>query len=721
MRTALSTLFECVAGAMLGFVSHGCSDAVNTSDDAVILTKDRDVLPKTAASEATEEGDVPVRHPMMDKAVELGYVPLLDQKDDARGRRYAVVASAHNHGEGTVVQSELLTLETHPEERRPRPPRRIGTPRRLSEALEERLAVVAPSEMIEVSVALVRDRRDAMSRHIQRRIAEGAIKIHSDLEREQEGFIRDRTTRQSMAARPIVRHIEALGGTVSNPAPGRIFVATIAAGAIQDLANTVGVEQVDEVGEAIPGVHGGHIREGHQFNQYIDNDYDGRVVGGVDIRFAVADGQGINDEHSGWDIQSRWACTAAGCATRDPGGYPEAEEGPHMTGVASIIFGAGTSAENSGYATGARGHIYKGDGSGGGFLEIFKHIRDTSANRARVANLSVNYGSDPDCTGTTNRAKDINDTYDDGIVVFTCASNSPPQYTNDCTMSDTASAIGAFAVGATGNNTTTGDADDVRNDGLASYNPRGGTATEGMSRTMIDLVAYGGRANMFDMANDYTYVAQGCSFSTPTVTAAAIQMLDYWSVNGWGSYVSTNPGALASVLLLQGDRQGPSGKLTTQFDNQWGAGRLHSRRYDSAGLDNPWGYSFGWTCVDDGQGVDIYMNGGSPVHADVNDVKGVAHWIDRDHHEAGSDINDIDLRVTIGTSTKTSSSDWDDKERVSSFHPSTAEVIKFTIIGNDVSGNDPVCGQDSQLVHFAFLYEDGDRDDGDDSDDAARE
>jgi hypothetical protein len=172
-------------------------------------------------------------------------------------------------------------------------------------------------------------------------------------------------------------------------------------------------------------------------------------------------------------------------------------------------------------------------------------------------------------------------------------------------------------------------------------------------------------------------------------------------------------------LLIMGDRQAQSGGYyLSGFDSLWGAGRTKMRKLDDAGMDSPYAWGTGFTCVDDGQTVTININSGAALSTDVDYLKAVIYWFD-ERHEKGKSVSDVDLRLktTSGTTLTSSIDAYDNKERV--FNRSVGgQAVKLEINGYDVRTDTTSCGSNSMKVYYMWYYEDGDRDDADGPGDA---
>ena len=327
--------------------------------------------------------------------------------------------------------------------------------------------------------------------------------------------------------------------------------------------------------------------------------------------------------------------------------------------------------------------------------------------------LAVGFPTDDDqCLGESTLNLDANDLYENGQLLIAASGNTGHASTTNCTVLSPASSIGTFAVGAHGNSDM-GLESDVRTGVIYTPSPFGGaSATEGKSRSIIDVTAYAGRRKLFDTGGTYLTYALGTSVAGPTVAGGALDYNDYFKTQNSGSTTIDQPGSMAVSLLLMGDRQSRvGGKLTFGFDPLWGAGRLKMRQGDVTGLDEPAIWKIGSACIEQGETFTVPINGGAALSANVNDFKAVIYWYDR-RHELGTAIDDLDLylRTTSLTDLESSASSTDEKERV--YHGSIGgNAIQMDIVGYSITAVSEGCGANSMLVYWAYFYEDDARDD----------
>lgn len=93
----------------------------------------------------------------------------------------------------------------------------------------------------------------------------------------------------------------------------------------------------------------------------------------------------------------------------------------------------------------------------------------------------------------------------------------------------------------------------------------------------------------------------------------------------------------------------------------------------------------------------------------------VAYWYD-ERHEDGTPIDNIDLSLEEKQSgswnlVRASWDTDDEKERVFYSDFSSGNSFRIRIDGTDVTADNAGCGTNSMKVHYAFFYEDSERDD----------
>ena len=704
------------------------------------------------------------RHPLLALNDWNGRLPLYDELDDPRGRRYVIGEGASRDEENGserrhsgVFFAERRSM-TREEVDKTDPPLTLSPLPPITQALAEVLAAAPAGGRLQV-MASVKNNLPSLQVELERAIAKG--QIHSDYE---EGLVRDQLLGQrqrqiAVLMRPIQDAMLALNARVDyvcQNAP--CLVATIPANTATSLASRPDIVQLDIVSAALPNdqepvfeapttiITGVTVRHGLQIQQFIENSYDGNGLSDQSeadniVVAVVESGTGFDDDHAGFrdggptssfryatggGSTGKWECTGNGCFSVLSFATPKS----HATGAAGIVLGdleqgqipsvpVAVRPTVSGYAREAVAHLYA---FSGGSVTTLDHIGGLTSSQKVPDIVSNSWGvwDSPRCAGTSAVAQAANQLYEDGIAVIAAAHNFGGAV-NDCNVTAPGSAIGAFTVGAhhfgyEGNPNTVRTAP-IYDIGTSNPSSWGGNPTEGQNRSIIDITAPGTRRNKFNTSGSFSPTGVICctSLATPHIAAAAANFMDFYH-HEYGNYID-NPGSLYANLLLMGDRQGINGKGLSSPDHRWGTGRLRMRMFNSAGLDGPYYYFNGTTCISDGEVYDFNINEGNPVSADADVVKAAAFWFDTRHDGssggvAGS-VADVDLYI-MNKENNTQlilpdTDSFDNKARV--FHEDVGGLrMAIRLVGYDVNGHDdPTCGQDAIRVYFAFFVEDSDR------------
>lgn len=675
-----------------------------------------------------------------------GFYPIADLQDSPSGRRYAIEETIMVHESGLVTHdsgvvereyrqmtaTEMRALAAHKTPFRPHP--LAGS--KFGVTLLEALAEPDRTKTLDLSIGLQIFETEPEYVTIQKEIARGTLVTHRDVEAKQRELLMDRESRVRAAQDRVSAEVEARGGTVvSRCRVLSCMSVRLDASHVRDVAASPAIASIGLVSATTrdADINGTQVVQGSQIKQFIDANFDGEY-GTPDVSFAIIELDNYRDEHLAFNdtslttprIHTRRSCTTISCTAVS---FPDPPVSPatnaHATISLALIFGDLRDAQDpahvttlarvdrSGYAGEAWGHLIKSTIDS----TALTNALDDAAVRLpipRVINLSLSVAADdPNCLGKTALNQNVNDLFEQGQLVFKSGANTGHTSTTDCTVGSPGAAIGAFTVGGHGNSDV-GTETDVRSGAIYSLSPRGGTTLEGNQRSIIDLTAFAHRKLIPSIVanNNYGASASGTSFSTPTVTAAAIDFIDFYKQANGGSNFIDQPGVLFVNMLLMGDRQGQAAKLNTGFDNLWGAGRMKMRMANAAGLDAPAVWKTGSTCVGTGGTFTVPINSGVALPNAVNDIKAAIFWYDR-RHELGTVIDDIDLELhNVGGSTplRSSASSWDNKERV--YHNAIGgQAVELRIKGYDVTTGGEGCGTNRMLVYYAYFYEDDARDD----------
>lgn len=693
--------------------------------------------------------DEPYDHPYVQLAARSGPAPLFEALDDEHGRRYVIQDGGTIGHDGVfrrapvvltmtrvdpkdVELADKLVAESSPQTEAP-----VITP-----ALAELIERTAPEQLVAIDLALPRV-GFGVQVELERLLASGRISTRAELDEQRLSLVAERQQRVAAQLDAAERAIAARGGRVlfrcSNSA---CLHAEVPAGRIDELIGAVEFVHADTIGEPIEaGIDGQTVRDGAQIEQFFDsvdpggdNSYDGEgPTSGTsdDIMFAVIESGAGYAEHDGFDetssggtrIVARYDCSGGACSWVPSYGTVNS----HATAVAGILFGDLSDGQGSfapadeiaasGYAPEARGYMLAGD-----VTVSLDHIVSLYPRPDLVSN-SWGLIESPECSGRRTESLLANGIYLDGTAVFAAAHNRGGDSQN-CRVTSPGSAIGVFTIGAHIDPPNPVDGvdysmDDVRygpirtSDNPSSY---GGNVNQGQSRSIVDLTGPSTRLRKFGTSNNLIDSGGVCctSLATPTVASAAMAYMDFYRQR-WSNYINA-PAALYANMLLMGDRQNQFGQGTGSADHHWGMGRLRMRMTGNGQLDLPWYFVSGDTCISHGETYDLAVGGGGVIDDDVDAFKFAAYWYDHRHDGSGGvgagSVADVDVSLRNAATNTTLVSDldsYDNKARL--FRADiggTTPVIRFN--GYNVSGHtDPVCGANSIRVHFAYFFEDSDR------------
>ena len=719
---------------------------------------------------AAHAQEPPLRHPFRGVELVEGGIPLLDIKDSPAGRRYAVIDQGGQLGENAplvrksgvveLVQSSIpnatraaLAREKAPEQRATAgafsaAPRSPISPRLAAALAAARSATGSPPAeassvaRLPVEIHLERPIEETLQQQLDRAIARGDVATRSDLEAERSNLLAAKRARAAAAVGELAAWVERLGGKVTYRCRlGRCLTATLAPEQVEMLAafdpSIAALDLVGPLRDAADSLDGVLINETYQVAQFWDFDwqdqgtnyhYDGDNGQSTDVTFAILERGGFRTTHKTYRegsgaatrIRGSFQCTNSACATKSS--WTAAEQTFHATSAAGSVFGDYTDGQDAAVAAAedriersspgreGKGYLYKVNSTTSSSRVAFEHLVDRSP-QPSIVSYSIPFDTgDPQCKGEDSLSRDVDEIlYENGVLLFVAAGNSGGTAT-DCRIWSPAAAAGAFAVGGWGTTSSYDDACDARSAPMSPSSSWGGNTTEGKGRTIIGVSGSYVQAKRPSNTCDTCFGGfQGTSVATPSVSGSALAFIDMYK-NELDDLID-DPGLLSAWMLLAGDRSKDGGKLTAKFDKRWGAGRLRLRMLNGPGMDAPWYYVSGWTCVDDGQEVFIPIANGAVLSSDINVARAVIWWYDP-RLENGTEIDDLDLAWvrSNGTVLVNSTSPYDNRERV---HLSGAgnKALSLRITGYDVTSDGSGCGSNSMKVYIAALLEDSDRDD----------
>jgi hypothetical protein len=619
----------------------------------------------------------------------------------------------------------------------------------LAEDLEEWLATAPADATREVNVGLVRpEDYTPLFTRLERAIALGFVKTYAD---------KDRVRGQLMAEqRALVEREQdrllAMLGISADAVKGRCSTSfcislEVTPPLLERLIREQQVRRVDALHTLVNNeLRGREIEAGTQLRQFLDIGHDGWLSTGAKVKVGVIEHSRFNVYHPGFlnsgggasRIASKRLCLGGSCSNVTDYGSLSPENSRHATLVAGLVAGDlmdgqdsfvlswDNRRDRSGYAREASLYLWRTPQDG----NIDEGLSDVGSYDIPVLSMSIE-DNDGDwlCSGGTILSSIVNDNFDSGTVTFFAAGNDGHLSTSDCKVDNPGSAIGAFVVGGHTTDFETNTESSVRYGGVWSDSSdvgssRGGTSVEG-KRTIIDVTAPACRKLMFDGNGGYTSSGCGTSEAAPTAAGAAVDFIT-WYKDERNDFID-DPGVLTSNMLLMGDRATEvlGVKANVEFSDLYGAGRLKMRIFGEAGLDGPAQSGDFWTCIDHGEILYVDINNGNPVSSDVDALKFVSFVFDRTHEDDLECLADLDLQLQRSSdgvnwsyvSPITSNSRNDEKERVFYGDFSGGYRWRVAVFGIDVQADNTSCGTNSVKTHFAWFFEDSDREAAEDLDD----
>ncbi len=564
-----------------------------------------------------------------------------------------------------------------------------------------------------------------------------------------ETFLSERQSLFQNQAFSIIEQTDACGMDVFYLCSGMpCFLARISHDCLYTLDEHPLVQKIDASKDGSIEADGLEIEKGTQLSQFVDNNYEGYVYSGSErLHGAVIEPSKSTDPEQGpprgthfgfRSSSSSWSrvteteyCSNNGSNWCFDVTYT-APFGIHSTIVAGIMAGDLTDGQEpqvtdpfmrkrySGAAREIYLHLYEVNRSAGETdfgLNLIKALDEIASHPSKIvaANLSSHVeGSDPDCMGDTTYSLAAMSVFESGTLLFKSAGNEDHPLETDCTVTDPGSAMGVFTVGAHESD----DESEVRAGVIATSSSLGGaSSTEGRNRSIIDLTGPGDRKYYFGVGGDqnYNYLdsVSGTSYSTPWVAGSAVDFVSYYK-NEISDAID-DPGLLFANMLLMGDRESQTGKISTMFSNLWGGGRIKMRLPElGVGLANPSEYASGSLCVGNGNTSYININNASTLSPYVDVIKAVIYWFDSRYGSSGL-LDDLDLSLQYYSSTtglwhthKSSTSRTDEKERVFQSNPFTRQY-RLAIKGYQVASQFTECGGNSIKVFYAYFFESNNR------------
>lgn len=520
----------------------------------------------------------PVEHILTGVTLPDSRVPVLEIKENAEGRHYALFAGAHSlPGEGgeEIAEAGFQLLEVRRKASRvPRLPRVVERSKVESAVLAE----LETNARASVLVWLAEPEREPLFLRLQRATLGGLFATVAEKESFRLSLVEQRLAEdrdfQAQAAATLEDKFKLNYRCLTGCLGGVASLSEVESLAASPLVDSIGL--FGHAMEEGDNPEGFEIGRATQLEPLWDLSYAGHGINGNEVIFSLMENGPPNEEHIGFKdcstcasrILSRTFCI--GDSDSDvtclfPSAFDEPET-KHASGVLGIMAGdphdSGTLWNSRrGYVTEAEVHVFAYSGTLGAAVAAMDLV-PTKSPATHVLNLSAgSLTEDSNCSGASGLSKKANDLYENGILPVILAGNEGNADTTNCTVRSPGSAIGAVTVGSIGSGTDD-TAAELRSATISSFSSRGGTSNEGGGRAIIDLAAPGFRKNMFNNtansgASAYGYSASGTSFATPHVSAAAGLLVD-WSMRDHNSFLVNNPGLLHAFLILMGDGFGQS-------------------------------------------------------------------------------------------------------------------------------------------------------------------
>lgn len=590
------------------------------------------------------------------------------------------------------------------------------------------------AQYVPVLIRLARAAGMTITVQLETEIARGRVLSRADYELIREQRLIQRDDMLTRLQTPVIALIQMLGGAVKlGGASPAVISASLPANNINKLAMDCRIARIDLATDRVRAeapTNGWAIGVGSQLDQFIESEnvptpspYDG-----IGVTFAVLEGtiarhhpafrNGIlSKDPSPERVLGLYVCNPACVDQKDKETTPmNKAEDSHGTSVAGIIFGDFTRNQLltpklnidrrivSGFARRAKGILFEClDVDPNSWINAMA-IASAQIPKPSAVNLSAGVHGmnfDPDlCNGLDVLSKSVNDLYESGVLFIKSAGNEGTNdndqvdefhNTSKCLVTPPGSAIGAFTVG-NHNAGVPSLVPNVRTAPVYRKSSRGGQPNNfanGRGRSIIDLTAYGSSERYLstDPKNNAGNKDGGTSFSAPVVTASALVLTDYFR-RELKSDLLDDPGALYANLLLMGDRSagetGPSTKISSGFERNYGAGRLKMRKFDvnasekspsggKGGMGIPFIHESSSAVIGAGEKLKIFLNKKVVMPKGTDVLKFVIYWYDRRHEVIGPQgrIVNLDLQLFLCGPTwlpikpvAKSASPFDNKERI---------------------------------------------------------
>jgi len=724
-------------------------------DPAVVYEWLRVVSPDGSARESTPVTDI------MDWLDSGAGTIDLDKLEDDHGRRYQLVADAHQPAEGADVtysiqlrqvegrklstterREEWLASNRHADpadyqelldERRERA---AGLPEveKLGPALESWLSVSAPGDVVPVTVRLQ-----------QTDTGLNLPRLAPNLFDQEPAFALEQLERRLLAVEarqnelealqgPAIAEMESYGGTLVD-AHWIIngFDAVVTWEALVALAANPGVEHIERFEAGVVDQNDlQDMREATQMQQLHDGGYDGETASGLssfnDICIAIIDTD-VDMDHPAWDdwasgpsrllmVWRRYGTfwlPVLSSATSTP------SHGTKVTGiaVADLMQGQDTAITSTadreartGFAPEASFIFVEESGAG-----AVSAIERAALFVPDVINLSMSFGTSTTC----NLSASSNDAVDAAMLEGIFFAKSGGNNTNTggvCNVGNPGTASGAFTVNQLSRGTTP-----LKDSTVPSGASRGG---DSIGRGVIGIAAHSGPEADTAARADGSYGAFGASSGAAPVVAGTAACLKDHFLDVFSSSIANEVGFIYATMLIQADGQLEDGSYANTFDPMdelYGAGRLRMRMFTAEGMDAPWRMRMFSRVIEDGElAADMPVNPdglgvNQELSQDVDRLRVSCFWHEPNIENGAAWSANIRLSIQGSNGyTYVSGTNADPRQHIYLGNIIQGHSWTIRLSGDDV----PVSLdsnyrylEDERKVYVAVYWEDGDRDDAD--------
>jgi len=587
-----------------------------------------------------------------------------------------------------------------------------------------------------VQIHLQRALDGTTTQRINRAIAEGRVQTYADRRRVRDEALAELAEAVKSRVTEVEEQVIAEGGEVTFACQyaacvsARLTPRAISRIAEMDVVRRMGIHEETTLDE----LNGREKADVYQTRLFWDQtfseggttyDFSGANGAATDIFVAVLDSQGFRTSHrafltgtSGSRLFGMRDCREPPCVSVTSFDVT----GEHGTRVLGTLLGDYRDGQDvlittavdreirSASAGEARAYLYQASRQTGDQQAVYDSVVSLSpAPHLLVSSNSI--GNPTDCSGEDAAAIGADGVYEAGIAYFKSMNQNDGGSASDCTAGRPSEAIGIFAVA--------GFDDDAGTEGntcqskTARIHPAvnwGGATTnvaEGKGRSIVALTGSFHGSDVADsLSNTATADFDGTSHASPSVAAAAVNLIDMFKNLGAGTNFIDDPGVLYTWMLNMGDRRSQTGSLmTSRYDHRTGAGNIRMRFLGAAGMELPWEAHHLELCVGEGEVITIPLSSGLPVAADS--IRATAWWYDR-RIEDGTTIDNIDLQLRVGTSVRESNDSLDNKERVY-FTGINNRPVSLDVFGANVTSDVEGCGANRMRVFVTIIAEDDDR------------